>query len=1350
MGYRINTSIQNFMGSGDGFLAQNQYNQSLERLSSGLKINNAMDSGSDLLISDKLKLNMSAMKQSIQNANSAIAISNIIDTAFDQKIKIAEKIKVKVIQASQDGQNEESKNKIQNEINKLKEDMDSLDQSTTYNGKSIMSGSFVDKSFQIGLTNKDKANLFIRSTNTKDIGHTSYKVIEDLPVNQANPYGKVNLTLKSIDGMTNVNIEEVIIGTDVGQGLGALATAINKHQIKTGIVAVNETIHTTNKVLKAGTTPDDFAINGVHIGKVTFENGDKKSKLQWAINKHTIQHGVEAYTNEEGVLKLKSDGRAISIESDNMDTLSSLGITSKPTNSGSMVSINEFESEEVVVGQTKYVDENGDCQTEEQKEIQGTYSQIFSVEQTKTKLFTIPDGISDFSLKLENFGGVNGDDILHIGNQQYTKDEFDSKFTNGVVTLNDLSQLPTDIYITNKNSSLSSPIDDSISANSQQTYTLLQGTVLEEFSLSNNYDSDSILFNNGSNDITIDHTNLSQINSQLQQSDLIITIQNNNSNIIDEHNLGAPIEILSPSVDFDNFSKGNETLVATFQEGIDEISINLMNYGIAGDYDNLRVENADININQDNQIATITNIGADAKLYVTDNLPVVKLRDKNNVLIPIDKKDYLDNNDISTTDTRLFYIPKAVESTTIDLIDFTDTATDDIFKITNGSSTFTLTDKTNSKSANVGSANISFDNTTQKITISGNNEDLLVSATDKDTASNFDNINESLITTENSASKSSQNYTITKEVENITLSFANFGYKDDNNKDSIQIGNTNITPVANLNQDSTQSLTIAGVQTATLNYNSANKTTTIELQNISSDISLVTTNIQATGNDIHLQNNNIGTIDTNSKTISKTMLSTNEIGEEVSLYDIPWRLKEVTTEIIGWNQSDSIVQNSNLNQNSSIQYESNGKIKNYTLISLPKDTTLTNETVKINVGANHSDGVSRAGEDRNTVNNYINIADSNSGSTSISYNSTNKINTYNWSGTITSGEGRKYSGGAMDTWYEGETIIDNIDSSIELITLNINSYGYGDTLKAFDKNGQEIADISKNVQTSEITIDTSDYLNISTIKAFHYADSQSVDAEDAFKVTNITATEYKPLIINTKYDNTQPILNITSTNTMDTQTNHFGLEVGDLIPHNEAPLEVELASWSQEPIKFKVKAKDAEPLKVTATYASGVSTGMDAGFPVTIGKLKLINVANSTQIEVGGTGLNLIGLDPNDDKSKSYTKTISDISVNSDKDSLEDSVNIIDSAILQIDDIRGNLGSFSNKMVSTISLLSDKILSVGNSHSQLRDMDISEELGNFKKAEVFLKTANFVHAQSNNLTKEITYRFIKQIRQDYM
>ena len=139
MGFRINTNIAALNAHSIGEMNNRALNSSLEKLSSGLRINKAADDASRMAIADSLRGQANALGQAIKNANDGIGIIQTADKAMDEQIKILDTIKTKATQAAQDGQTTETRKALQQDITRLMEELDNIAGTTSFNGQQLLS-----------------------------------------------------------------------------------------------------------------------------------------------------------------------------------------------------------------------------------------------------------------------------------------------------------------------------------------------------------------------------------------------------------------------------------------------------------------------------------------------------------------------------------------------------------------------------------------------------------------------------------------------------------------------------------------------------------------------------------------------------------------------------------------------------------------------------------------------------------------------------------------------------------------------------------------------------------------------------------------------------------------------------------------------------------------------------------------------------------------------------------------------------------------------------------------------------------------------------------------------------------
>lgn len=326
MALRINTNISALSSQASLRKTDTGLQTSLERLSTGLRINRAADDASGMSIANVMKAQALGLGQAIRNANDGISIIQIADGALEESINIVNTIKTKAIQAAQDGQTLESRNAIQADIDKLMAELDDIAQTTSFNGMKLLSGNFTNKQFQIGAFTGQTANISIGSAESEKIGHI---ITGELHLTNSSG-GTVELSVYSNIQNRNIDIKSVDLQYNnvSANGMGALADALNRVSDATGITAQAFVESTSMSAVAEGSTGSDFSINGVTIGALTVLENDSDESLTKTINSKTAQHGVIASVDGSGHLMLtSSDGRAIKVTGSTGDVLGGMDMS---------------------------------------------------------------------------------------------------------------------------------------------------------------------------------------------------------------------------------------------------------------------------------------------------------------------------------------------------------------------------------------------------------------------------------------------------------------------------------------------------------------------------------------------------------------------------------------------------------------------------------------------------------------------------------------------------------------------------------------------------------------------------------------------------------------------------------------------------------------------------------------------------------------------------------------------------------------------------------------------------------------------------------------------------------------
>ena len=169
---KINTNVSSLTAQEAATNTNNSIKNSLEKLSTGLKINKASDDASGLAIADKLRTQVTSINQGVSNGNSAIALLQIADKSMAEQSKILDTVKSKLIQANTATTSSDGRESIRKDITKLLTQLDNIAVQTNYNGTSLLQASRTDTaaktalSFQVGENSGDLISTSTVRSNT--------------------------------------------------------------------------------------------------------------------------------------------------------------------------------------------------------------------------------------------------------------------------------------------------------------------------------------------------------------------------------------------------------------------------------------------------------------------------------------------------------------------------------------------------------------------------------------------------------------------------------------------------------------------------------------------------------------------------------------------------------------------------------------------------------------------------------------------------------------------------------------------------------------------------------------------------------------------------------------------------------------------------------------------------------------------------------------------------------------------------------------------------------------------------------------------------------------------------------
>jgi flagellin len=172
MGLSVNTNIAALNAYRNLSSTQNDLSKSLEKLSSGLRINRAADDAAGLAISEGLRAQIGGTTQAVRNAQDGISVVQTAEGALTETHSILQRMRTLSVQASNDGGlSDTAKSNVQDEMDQLKTELTRISDTTSFNGKKLLDGNYSGV-FQVGANTsaQDKITVDIKTANGQGLG----------------------------------------------------------------------------------------------------------------------------------------------------------------------------------------------------------------------------------------------------------------------------------------------------------------------------------------------------------------------------------------------------------------------------------------------------------------------------------------------------------------------------------------------------------------------------------------------------------------------------------------------------------------------------------------------------------------------------------------------------------------------------------------------------------------------------------------------------------------------------------------------------------------------------------------------------------------------------------------------------------------------------------------------------------------------------------------------------------------------------------------------------------------------------------------------------------------------------
>ncbi len=227
MSINVNTNVSAMTAQRYLNTATSDLSTSMERLSSGFKINSAKDDSAGLQISNRLVAQSRGLDVAVRNANDGISMAQTAEGAMNESTNILQRMRDLSLQSANGSNNDADRTAIQEEVIALNDELNRIAETTSFGGTRLLNGNFGTKAFQIGSNSGEAVMLTLNNmrSDAPVMGGYTYSATEGKDVNWVVAQDQTELTMKFVD--KDGENKDITINAKAGDDIEEVATYIN-------------------------------------------------------------------------------------------------------------------------------------------------------------------------------------------------------------------------------------------------------------------------------------------------------------------------------------------------------------------------------------------------------------------------------------------------------------------------------------------------------------------------------------------------------------------------------------------------------------------------------------------------------------------------------------------------------------------------------------------------------------------------------------------------------------------------------------------------------------------------------------------------------------------------------------------------------------------------------------------------------------------------------------------------------------------------------------------------------------------------------------------------------------------
>ncbi len=339
----INTNLNALVSQESSRASSLKLSQSMERLSTGKRINSAKDDAAGLAITNRMTSQVRGIQMAVKNSNDAISMTQTAEGAYGQVGNVLQRMRELAVQSASGTMSASDRSSLQLEVDQLKEEIDHIAKTTNFNNINLLDGTAKKVVIQTGANQADKIEMGFDSVKTNHLGSDVQPSLTTLGglVADRGTLAQGDITVNGVAIGVSFEEDDTLSSASNASSAIAKAVAINRASADTGVIAKVAGTTVSGSAMTGASTTGALTINGYSTASIstTTDTALSRKLVTDAINAISAATGVVATNTDSdngGVVLTAKDGRNVVVAFGGTATAAATGVAAAGTYVGSI------------------------------------------------------------------------------------------------------------------------------------------------------------------------------------------------------------------------------------------------------------------------------------------------------------------------------------------------------------------------------------------------------------------------------------------------------------------------------------------------------------------------------------------------------------------------------------------------------------------------------------------------------------------------------------------------------------------------------------------------------------------------------------------------------------------------------------------------------------------------------------------------------------------------------------------------------------------------------------------------------------------------------------------------------